>query len=105
MTGGYLIQECRMETAMRMLRDSTLPVEEVALLVGYDVRSLQRQSRAWCGLSPSTLRGLARRRRQLLSSCDEAFSWYFWRRFCLGLLSEEELQPVIECLQAVYDEE
>ena len=96
-----LIRECRMEAGMRLLRDSLLTVEEIAILIGYDSeRSLERLCLRWCGLTPSRLRTQMRRfKTELVALPEDVFSWYFWELYRCHGLSDVELAPVIEYLE------
>ena len=101
LTPGRLIRECRMETGLRLLRDSLLGVEEIAILIGYDSkRALQRLCHRWCGLTPSVLRRSLRRvKHELVQLPDDVFSWYFWEQYHYNVLGDDELRPVIEYLE------
>lgn len=96
-----LIRECRMETGMRLLRDTLLTIEEIAILIGYDSeRSLERLCRRWCGVAPSDLRIQMRHiKKELLELPEDVFSWYYWEQYHCNALSDAELRPVIEYLE------
>ncbi len=71
-TPWSFIQECRMEMAVRLLRDTAIPVVEVAFLVGYEEFSaFRRLCLQWCGLTPARLREHLRRARALLRELPE----------------------------------
>lgn len=49
------VQHARLETAARLLRNTPLPAEAVAWLVGYsDARALRRAFKKWSGYGPDT---------------------------------------------------
>ncbi len=51
-----LIEQTRKNLAIRLLSDPLRNVNEVALALGYDVRSFHRVFRRWMGMSPSAYR-------------------------------------------------
>ena len=93
-----------METAMRLLRDTSLPAAEVASLVGYDaLRPFEKLCHRWCGLSPGRFRKYLRRVKTPLSQLPEdVFTWHFWERCRRGELSTEEARLVIGYLKHLY---
>ena len=104
LTPWRLIQECRMETAWRLLRDTSLPVEEIAFLVGYVAAPpFQRLCKRWCGLYPARLRSQARRVRVHFASLpEETVTWYFWERFRRSQLADDEVRRLLEYFETIY---
>lgn len=79
---GKLVLELRVETALWLLRESSLPVEAIARLVGYEsLRGLELLFEKTCGFAPSEARPHLRRvASEHRSRGDELRSWYFWVR-------------------------
>ena len=77
-----LLQELRMELAMRLLRDTSRSVRKVAKAMGYQsARAFRKLSGDWCGLPPSRLRRRLKAIADTLQSLpEEAFSWFFLDR-------------------------
>lgn len=95
-----LIRECRMETAMRLLRDTPLTIPRIAKLVGYTDRSLQLLCEALRDMPPSDLRDWLRRvDRQLRDLVDGLFSWYFRVRYHRGEIESAELDHALSYLK------
>ena len=99
------IRECRLETAARLLRDTSLDVLDVALLVGYDSEpSFSELFQKWCGQRPRAYRRHARAVTARLGlTPEEAFPWSLWQSFCdceLGIAEGEDLISALEKLPA-----
>ena len=103
-TPWRLIQECRMETAATLLRRTSLPVDEISFLVGYEATvSFQRLCKRWCGLPPSQLRCWLRRTKDRSAALPaDVLSWRFWQRQERRELAAEELRAVVDALEALY---
>lgn len=103
MTPWKLVQECRMELTVRLLRDTSLYVKDVALAVGYeDFPPFQRLSRTWCRLTPAPLRRQLREARDRLRLLPEsALSWIYFERAVSGDLSPSEARRLIRCLESI----
>lgn len=101
------IQECRMEAATRLLRDTALPVDEISFLIGYlSPCSFHRLCVRWCGLTPGRFRaGLRRVRRPLLALSEEVITWTYWRRCENGELERGEAHRLIEYLESIAVED
>jgi AraC-like DNA-binding protein len=80
------LRGARLETAMRLLRDSGLDVGAVALLVGYaDVPAFRQAFRTWFGLGPRDFREHARRISEHPGwPEDEILSVRLWQRAAAG---------------------
>ena len=102
LTPWRLIQELRMELGMRLLRDTSIYVKDVAVLVGYEeFTNFKNLCLAWCHLKPAALREQLRRvKRRLRMLPEEALTWRFWRRAVRGELSGEEARRLILYLEA-----
>ncbi len=101
LTPWRLVQESRMELALRLLADTSIPVEQIAYLVGYEAFSpFIRLTRRWCGLSPAPFRDELRRLRTLLAELPpEVFTWHFWERCRRGELTTEEVRRLIRHIE------
>ena len=97
LTPWSFVQECRMETAVRLLRDTSIPVAQVAFLVGYEAfYPFQKLCLRWCGMNPALFRDHIRRVKPLLLELPEdVFSWHFLERCRRGELSAEEFRRLI----------
>ena len=102
-----LVRECRMETASRLLRDTSLGVSEVTTLVGYETQStLIRLCRDWCGLTPASYRKRLRRLRGALEALDEnVVAWWYWERCRRGELPMGDVRRLFEFLLDLYGRE
>lgn len=104
LTPWRLIQECRMETAWRLLRDTALAVEDIAFLVGYVAAPpFQRLCKRWSGMYPAHFRSRARRVRVHFAALpEEAVTWHFWERLRRGELSDDEVRRLVEYFETIY---
>jgi AraC-like DNA-binding protein len=80
------VRGARLETSMRLLRDSDLGVGAIGLLVGYaDVPAFRQAFRTWFGLAPQHFR---RHARQVSAHpgwpSDEILSFRLWQRTAAG---------------------
>ncbi len=105
LTPWRFIREGRLLTAARLLRDTSISVEEIGLLVGYEsFSSFQRAFDRWCGLYPSVFRDFAQDVREEMQELpDDVLSWSFWDRFHRDDLTAEELRALLRFLEKVYD--
>jgi AraC-like DNA-binding protein len=105
LTPWSLTRECRLETAARLLRDTSLRVLDVTLLVGYDSESaFSDRFRGWCGLRPKQYRRHARAMRaRLAAPPEETFSWERWQSLCDGDLDAEACEDLIATLEKLRD--
>ena len=101
LTPWTLIQECRMEMAARLLLDTSIPVEEVALLVGYeDFCSFHRLCLDWCALTPAVFRRCLRKVKPLLRELPEdVLSWRFSESCRRGTVPQDRVDQVIRCVR------
>lgn len=81
-TMGDLIQQCRKDTSSILMRDTSLSMEKVAQLVGFETYDgFRRCHKAQTGLTPlkmkEYLRKVPRAQQPLV---DDFLSWYFWVR-------------------------
>lgn len=102
LTPWKFIQECRMELALRLLRDTSLYVKDVASFVGYEeFPPLERLCRRWCRLTPARLRDHLRDRRELLRTLPEdVFSYRYYRRAVSGDLDSAEARRMMRYLES-----
>ena len=102
LTPWKFIQECRMELALRLLRDTSLYVKDVSTYVGYeDFASFMRLSLKWCRLTPAQLRAQLRERKGALRALPEnVFSYGYYQRAVSGQLSPEEARQLILYLES-----
>ncbi len=104
MTPRAFIYEARMSTTARLLRDTTLPVEEIAFLVGYEMAALGRAFKRWCALAPTQFRTYAQKLGEPLRQLpDDVWSPEFWERSCEGQLNRDELLAMIRHYETAYD--
>ncbi len=105
LTPWRFLQEARLLTAATLLRDTSISVEEIALLVGYEyLFTFQRAFEGWCGLSPSVFRAYAQKvRQELIRLPDDVLSWAYQQRFERGELTEEELGVLLRHLEEIYE--
>lgn len=99
-----LIQEGRLETAARLLRNTEWPVGDIVIFVGYvDMTSFARLFRRWCDMSPSHFRDCADAAEKHAGSIPNGvFTWLFWRRFWNQELSLEEARELLDYLEKLY---
>lgn len=102
LTPWKFIQECRMELALRLLRDTSLYVKDIASFVGYeDFPPFNGLCRRWCRLTPAGLREHLRKVRDLLRTLPEdVFSYRYYRRTVSGELSPEEVRRMARYLES-----
>ena len=105
LTTWQLIRESRLETAARLLRDTSMLIADVVLYLGYSAESsFGRSFEGWCGMRPSEFRTRARRLRPLMSALPaDVLSWAFWERVRRRELSAAEVRALVEYLEQVYD--
>lgn len=98
------IEECRMETASRLLRDSALSISLIAEVLGYS--NLQVFSTAfmrWSGQRPSPYRKQFRRLEPPPRAFDEALLRVDRLRAALaGTLTQTEARALLQRLQDIY---
>ena len=99
------IRECRLEMAAHLLRDTSLPITDICVLVGYTSLSrFRRLFRRWCGLTPSQYRECARRVRSRADGLlDDAITWIYRERCRRGELSDEQARELIDYLEQLYE--
>ena len=103
-TAWSFIRECRLEMASRLLRDTSLPIPDICILVGYaSLSQFRRNFRLWCGLTPSRYRQCVRRvKSQAGTLLDDAITWIYRQRCRRGELSDDEARELIEYLEKLY---
>lgn len=90
------VTECRMEMMVRLFRDTLFSVEQVACFVGYSSRtSFTERCKAWCGLSPSSLRDALRAWKQKLPELPEKI---LTRRFLERTRASREIPEELRLL-------
>lgn len=101
LTPWKFIQECRMELALRLLRDTTLFVKDIGTFLGYeDFTNFRRLSLRWCRLTPAHMREQLRKVRELLRILPEdVFSYHYYLRAVSGELSREEVRQMVRYLE------
>lgn len=91
-----MVTECRMEMMLRLFRDTTYSVEQVACFVGYSSRtSFAERCKAWCGLSPSSLRDALRTWKEKLPELPEKI---LTRRFLERTRASREIPEELRLL-------
>lgn len=97
LTPQDLICECRLETASRLLRDTTLGIPVIAALVGYKTaRSLGYLFDRLYGRPPSKLRNDLRRiKGEDRDRVEKLFSWHFRVRYHRGEVENDELRQAL----------
>ncbi len=100
-TAWSFIRECRLEMAARLLRDPSIPIPQICILVGYtSLSKFRRLFRNWCGLTPSEYRGTASAvHPQAGPLLDDAITWIYRDRCRRGELSNGEARQLIEHLE------
>lgn len=100
MTPWQFIRACRLEVALRLLRDTPLSVAEISYAVGYQsVRHFRRFVGNLCGMTASQYRTRAKRARPRTRRLPPGASGvFFWERFKRRELSEAEVRVVLEHL-------
>ncbi len=104
LTPWRFIRESRLLTAARLLRDTSISVERIGLLVGYESCSaFQRAFVRWCGLCPSEFRDHAQEvREEMRRLPDDVLSWSFWDRYRRGELTAGERRVLLRYLEKIY---
>ncbi len=104
LTPWQFVRECRMGAGMRLLRDTSIPVSQVAFLVGYGAfYPFQKLCVRWCGLSPDPLRTRLRSVKTLLRQLpEEVLSWHFLEKCRRGEISHEEMRQLIRHFEELY---
>lgn len=89
---GELRMALRVEVTTWLLRETSLSLEKISRLVGYDsLRALQWLFRRSCHFTPSQGRSYLRQvRPELRELGDELRGWYFWVRLHRGELEAED---------------
>lgn len=110
MTPWQFIKACRLETALRLLRDTALSVADVSSLVGYQsLRHFRRLLVNGCGMTASQYRKHARRARPRTRRLPPGVSGvFFFERFRRRELSADEVRAVLmhlADLKAAYEGE
>ncbi len=96
------IRQCRLLTAACLLRDTSRPLAQITLDVGYDdtEANLSKHFHEWCGLYPRAYRRHARKLlRQSGHAPEEVFTWSRWRRACRRELEAGETRLIIRFLE------
>lgn len=97
------IETCRLETAARLLRDSTLTVSQIAKLVGYSALSVfSRAFDRWAGQRPREYRQQSLGQNPPPSTEDDLLSSRFWRRAVLGQLEDRQAIELLDFLAQLY---
>ncbi len=105
LTPWGFIRECRLEMAARLLRDTSVSVPDVCILIGYtSISHFRRIFRRWSGLRPGDYRAHARRVRPRAGRLlDDAMTWVYRDRARRGELTTAEARRLIEYLEELYE--
>ncbi len=99
---GRYLADCRLETAMRLLRDSQLTVADIAMLVGYALPgSFSDALERWTGLRPAELREKTRRAAARVPGPDP-YVLSLWHRLRTGGLEPERRRDLLARLEQLY---
>lgn len=99
------IQQARLAAAAWMLGYTTVRVEDVVTLVGYeDTSSFTRLFKSWTGLTPGEFRAWARKtRRQGCPIPEEIFNWFYsYRCARFTELPREHIRGLVVLLEKRY---
>ena len=89
-TATDYIGGARVETAARLLRDTSLSIETISLLVGYpDTPGLRNAFKRWLGMRPTEFRDKIRLLPQTERPKDELLSIRYWKKLDRGELDPE----------------
>jgi transcriptional regulator GlxA family with amidase domain len=102
---GELRGALRVEVTTCLLRETSLPLEKISRLVGYDsLRALQGLFRRSCQFTPSKGRTYLRQvRAEYRELGDEIRGWYFWVRLHRGELEAEDFDRAAAYLLRRFD--
>ncbi len=105
LTPWTFVRECRLEMAARLLRDTSLKVPDICILIGYSsVSNFRHIFRRWSGLRPRSYGRCARRVRERAGRLlDDAMTWIYRDRARRGELTTAEARQLIEYLEELYE--
>ncbi len=99
---GRYLAESRLETAIRLLRDSHLPVPDIAMLVGYALPgSFSDALERWTGLRPAELREKTRLAAARTPGPDP-YVLSLWHRLRAGSLEPQRRRELVARLEHLY---
>ncbi len=99
---GRYLADSRLETAVRLLRDSHLPVPDIALLVGYaHPQTLSDALERWTGLRTAELRGKTRLAASRAPEPDP-YQLSLWHRLRAGKVEPEQRYELLVRLKRLY---
>lgn len=95
----------RVEVAIWLMRETSLSLEKIARLVGYDsLRSLESLFKKTCQFAPSKGRPHLRQvREEYRTLGDELRGWYFWVRYHRGELTSDDFARAAAYLERRFD--
>lgn len=102
-TMGDLIQQCRKDTSSILMRDTSLSVETIAKLVGYETYDgFRKCHKLLTGLTPSAMKARLRKiPHEQRALVDDLMSWYFWVRHYRGELGAAQFDEALTFLRGI----